>query len=97
MDSKICNKCKENKEIIKDFYKAYANVYASSCKSCQNKRRTTNYQKKEKIYKEFGFEKLDEETKQNIKKDLKKGLKFVRIAKNNNVPYHSLLIWKKKF
>lgn len=88
--TKTCIKCKEEKPLLDNFYKA-GRGYQTLCKPCHNKSRMKNYSKRP-----TGFSKLNEDVKKGILEDIKNGLKFTEIAPKYNINYFNLTNWKRK-
>lgn len=96
---KLCKVCNETKQ-TNNFYIAYRNndkiVYTSLCKPCHNAKKTIYNRAKPKIVKPNGFMKLDEIKRNQILEDIKNKIKFMEIAKKQNIKYSLILTWKRK-
>lgn len=95
---KYCKGCDTIKILDEDFYKAGAS-HQKYCKSCHNSNRkyyAQNPKVKERIKKELGFKKIDEETRKNILHDISIKINYKEIAAKYNLVYQSLVLWKRQ-
>ena len=93
---KICSKCLIIKN-LSEYYKS-GKYFQKLCKICHNKRGCTYYKTgaRAKNKKKTGFNKLSEETQDNIKADIYCKINYKKIAKTYGICYITLLNWKKK-
>ena len=96
--NKWCKGCSDYIELSK-FYHIYSNIHSTLCKTHNNKLRNENKllsllnHPKPKKEKTTGFKKLPENIRNSIIADLKNKHSLMRISKDYNLKYPTLIKW----
>ena len=93
---KLCIKCNIEKDLHEGFYKAGSKSFQKYCKPCHNKSRLNWHLKSSYVKIGSGFQRLPEEIRQNILKDIEDNVKYAVIARKYDINYITLMSWRKK-
>jgi hypothetical protein len=89
MTTRTCKDCKQDKDLLTEFYKHHGESYYHSCRTCKSNKNNRRVAEP----KVRGFAALGDATKNMIMNGMQDAKNLVTIARESGVNYQTLCYW----